>query len=66
MALSIGNVTRDSNSSGAMPCPSVRIVTVGAVRSGKTSTGIRQAVQAPAAKSSTDSPSTIQWWSIDH
>ena len=40
IALSIGNVTSDSISSGAMPWPSVRIVTVGAVRSGKTSTGI--------------------------
>ena len=35
MALSIGNVTSDSISSGAMPCPSARMVTVGAVRSGK-------------------------------
>jgi len=37
---SIGKVTSDSTSSGARPWHSVRIVTVGAVRSGKTSTGI--------------------------
>ncbi len=66
MALSIGNVTSDSISSGAMPWPSVRIVTVGAVRSGKTSTGMSRAVHRPAANSSTDSAITIQWWSIDH
>ena len=40
IALSSGNVTSDSISSGAMPCPSVRMVTVGAVRSGNTSIGI--------------------------
>ena len=60
MALSIGNVTSDSISSGAMPWPSVRIVTVGAVRSGNTSIGICRAVHAPAASSSTESPMTIQ------
>ena len=60
IALSIGNVTSDSISSGAMPWPSVRTVTVGAVRSGKTSTGIRNAVQMPAPASSTESPMTSQ------
>ena len=60
MALSSGKVTSDSISSGAMPCPSVRMVTVGAVRSGKTSIGICRAVQAPAASSSTERPITIQ------
>ncbi len=65
-ALSIGNVTSDSISSGAIPCPSARIVTVGAVRSGKTSMGIARAVQIPAASSRIDSAMTIQWWSIDH
>jgi hypothetical protein len=61
MALSIGNVTSCSSSSGAMPWPSVRIVTVGAVRSGKTSIGICRAVYAPATNSTTDSPITSQW-----
>ena len=60
MALSIGNVTSDSISSGAMPWPSARMVTVGAVRSGNTSTGMSRAVHAPAASSSTDSAMTIQ------
>ena len=60
IALSIGNVTSDSISSGAMPWPSVRMVTVGAVRSGNTSIGICRAVQTPAANSSSDSPMTIQ------
>jgi sulfite exporter TauE/SafE len=40
-AVSIGKVTRLSMSSGAMPCASVTTVTVGAVRSGNTSTGVR-------------------------
>ena len=43
-AVSTGKVTSVSTSSGAMPCASVSTVTVGAVRSGKTSTGMRQAV----------------------
>ncbi len=47
IADSIGNETSVSTSCGARPCASVRIVTVGAVRSGKTSTGIRSAVNAP-------------------
>src|SRR5262249_39252843 len=66
MALSIGNVTRDSISSGAIPRPSVRIVTVGAVKSGNTSTGISRAVQMPPASSSAEKRITIQWCSIDH
>ena len=66
MALSSGNVTSDSISSGAIPWPSVRIVTVGAVRSGNTSIGICRAVQPPAPSRSSDSPMTIQRWSIDH
>ena len=47
IADSIGSVTSDSTSSGASPCDSVRIVTVGAVRSGKTSTGDRNATSPP-------------------
>jgi hypothetical protein len=60
IAASIGNVTSVSISSGTIPRPSARIVTVGAVRSGNTSTGIPRAVKRPAAASSTESPSTIQ------
>ena len=60
IALSSGNVTSDSISSGAMPWPSVRIVTVGAVRSGNTSTGISEAVQMPPASSSAENTITIQ------
>ena len=44
---SMGNVTSDSISSGSIPGASARIVTVGAVRSGKTSSGIRDAVHPP-------------------
>ena len=65
IAVSIGNVTSVSSSSGAMPRPSTRIVTVGAVRSGNTSTGMLRAVHAPATASSTDSASTRRWWPID-
>ena len=43
-AASMGNVTWLSTSAGAMPLASVMTVTVGAVRSGNTSTGILQAV----------------------
>ena len=45
--VSMGNVTWLSTSVGAMPSASVMTVTVGAVRSGKTSTGIRTAVKPP-------------------
>ena len=47
-AVSTGNVTRLSTSSGASPCASVSTVTVGAVRSGKTSTGKRRGCPTPA------------------
>ena len=60
MAASIGNVTSDSISSGAIPRPSVRIVTVGAVRSGNTSTGMSRATHSPHAASRTDIAMTIQ------
>ena len=43
-AASMGNVTWLSTSVGAMPWASVMTVTVGAVGSGNTSTGIRRAV----------------------
>ena len=41
--VSTGKAIWASTSSGAMPCASVMMVTVGAVRSGKTSTGMRAA-----------------------
>ena len=40
-AVSSGRVTCSSTSSGARPGASVKMVTVGRFRSGKTSTGIR-------------------------
>ena len=46
-AVSIGKVTSCSTSSGAMPPASVSTVISGLSRSGKTSTGVRQAVIAP-------------------
>ena len=52
-AVSMGKVTSRSTSSAAMPRASVITTTVGALRSGKTSTSIRQAVQQPTASSST-------------
>jgi len=48
IAVSMGNVTKVSTSVGAMPWASVRIVTVGAVKSGKTSTGIVVVTYNPA------------------
>ena len=50
-AVSMGKVTRLSTSSGARPWASVSTVTVGAVRSGKTSTGSVAATQPPPARS---------------
>jgi len=47
MAVSRGKVISCSTSSGAMPPASVMIVTVGLLRSGKTSTGVRDNVNAP-------------------
>ena len=47
---SIGMVTSASMSDGAMPWPSTSTVTVGAVRSGRTSTGMRTATTAPQAR----------------
>ena len=58
--VSMGRVTRVSTSSGAMPCASVITVTVGALMSGRTSTGIRVArivpytsTNAPTARAAT-------------
>src|SRR5574343_224793 len=48
-AVSRGKVTSCSTSSGAMPPASVSTVTMGLLRSGKTSTGVRMAVNTPTA-----------------
>ena len=58
-AVSIGNVTRLSISPGDMPRPSVSTVTVGAVRSGKTSIGMSRADHQPAASRSSEPIVTI-------
>src|SRR6266581_1586024 len=64
-AVSIGNVTSVSTSCGARPCASVRTVTVGAVRSGKTSTGIFRAVSTPRTSSRIEAATTSRRLSID-
>ena len=56
---SIGNVTSDSISSGSIPGASARIVTVGAVRSGSTSRGMRVAVHPPQIRNAAASAMTI-------
>src|SRR5690606_27728665 len=48
-AVSQGNVTIRSTSSGAIPLASVMTTTVGAFRSGKTSTSILYATYTPAS-----------------
>ena len=57
-AVSMGNVTMRSTSSAAMPPASVITVTVGALRSGNTSTSACLAVYAPAMASATAATST--------
>ncbi len=57
-AVSTGKVTKRSTSSGAIPCASVSTTTVGAVRSGNTSTSMREAVYAPMNNNSTDAAIT--------
>ena len=46
-----GKVTSSSTSSGAQPGASVMTVTLGAERSGKTSTGRRQVTKRPSTRS---------------
>ena len=58
IAVSMGNVTSVSTSVGAMPWASVRIVTVGAVKSGKTSTGIVVVTYSPTAIKASESSTT--------
>jgi hypothetical protein len=47
MVVSSGKVMSCSTSSAAMPPASVMMVTVGLLRSGNTSTGVRDSVNAP-------------------
>jgi hypothetical protein len=65
-AASMGKVTWLSTSLGAMPGASVRTVTVGAVRSGNTSTGIRNAVYPPRTSNSPAITSTAARFRNDH
>src|SRR5262249_31557297 len=65
-AVSIGNVTRVSTSSGAIPWASVMIVTEGAVRSGKTSTGILTATIVPPMRTTAAMARTINRFAKDH
>src|SRR5918995_3730075 len=64
-AVSIGNVTNVSTSSGAIPCASVMIVTEGAVRSGKTSTGILTATIVPPTRTTAAMARTINRFARD-
>src|SRR6056297_2681423 len=58
--VSMGMVTRRSTSSGAIPCASVITVTVGAVKSGKTSTGILSTTYAPAKNNTIEVTTTTR------
>src|SRR5438552_1961147 len=55
---SIGTVTKGSISVGAMPRPSTRMVTVGAVRSGRTSKGTVEIAYPPQTRRATASAIT--------
>ena len=57
-AVSIGKVTSCSTSSAAIPPASVITTTVGALRSGNTSTSVCQAVYVPPTSRSTDATNT--------
>src|SRR5262245_3868268 len=50
---SIGKVTSDSISVGTMPRPSTRMVTVGALKSGRTSSGILDITYPPQLRKAT-------------
>ena len=58
IAVSMGNVTSVSTSVGAIPWASVRMVTVGAVKSGNTSTGMVFVTNSPTAISASESSTT--------
>ena len=57
-AVSIGNVTSCSTSSVAIPPASVMMTTVGALRSGNTSTSVLLVEYSPPITSSTDATNT--------
>src|SRR6266487_1650819 len=56
---SMGKVTSDSISVGTIPGPSTRMVTVGAPRSGSTSTGILEIVYPPQMRNAAAKASTM-------
>src|SRR6185503_17358193 len=56
---SIGKVTSDSISVGTIPGPSISTVTVGAVRSGSTSTGILEMAYPPHKRKAAANASTM-------
>src|SRR5918996_865249 len=64
-AVSIGNVIKVSTSSGAIPWASVMTVTEGAVRSGKTSTGILTATIVPPTRTTVAMARTINRFAKD-
>src|SRR5690606_20518923 len=66
MAVSRGKVTKVSTSSGAREAASVRMVTVGAVRLGNTSTGMLTARMAPVTRIATDIANTNSGFFNDH
>ena len=66
MTVSIGRVTSVSTSSGAREAASVRIVTVGAVRLGNTSTGMLRARMTPVTSVATDTANTNSLFFNDH
>lgn len=66
MAASIGKVTSDSRSVGAIPRASASTVTVGAVRSGSTSTGMRAVTYPPHSRKPTASARTSVLFRSDH
>ena len=63
--LSIGKVTSRSISIAAKPGASVSTVTVGAVRSGNTSTGMRRAARDPHTNSAQALSNTTARWRRD-
>ena len=63
---SSGTVTWVSTSSGESPGASMRIVTVGFVRSGRTSTGSSVAVRKPSTIKRMEMATTIARFARDH
>src|SRR5215831_9924539 len=65
-AASIGNVTTDSISVGTIPRPSTMIVTVGALKSGRTSRGMSRSTNAPHPTNARARAITITRYRRDH